>query len=376
MKLQTVLIGKISLDPANVRTHDEKNINAIVASLKRFGQQKPIVLDSNNIVRAGNGTLEAAKRLGWKTIKAVKSELQKEELIAYAIADNRTAELADWDDEALTQQLLILDDELRDIAYLDFEMPADNIEPNEKDDEVPDTAGNEFNVELGDVWQLGKHRLMCGDSTDKQSVEKLMDGEKADMVFTDPPYGYSYKSNHQTKHEMLKNDDKILNFIPLMFDVMEDNSCAYVCGSHQNIDAWKKLFSKYLKYKNMIVWMKNNWSMGDLKGAYAGRHELILFGHKGVVELQGKRDSDVWQFDREPPKDHPTQKPVDLISYAISKVLCNRVLDMFLGSGSTLIACEKTNRKCYGMELDPNYCSVIIKRWQDFTGQLAQKIGA
>lgn len=373
LKTVSLPISDIQLDPSNVRKHDKKNIKALVASLKRFGQQKPIVLDKNHIVRAGNGTLTAAQELGWTHIDVVVSDLEPSELTAYAIADNRTAELAEWDLEALGDQLKSLDEELAEIAFEDFEHPDAEVEPSEKDDEIPDVDGNEFDVKLGDIWQLGDHRLMCGDSTDKACVDKLMNGAKADMVFTDPPYGYSYHSNHQSKHKMLKNDDKILNFIPVMFDVMEQNSCAYVCGSHQNIDKWKPLFSDKLTYKNMIVWKKNNWSMGDLKGAFAGQHELILFGHKGKVELQGKRDTDIWQFDREPPKEHPTQKPVDLIAYAIGKVLCNRVLDLFLGSGSTLIACEKTNRKCYGMEIDPNYCSVIIKRWQDFTGKEAKR---
>jgi DNA modification methylase len=125
-------------------------------------------------------------------------------------------------------------------------------------------------------------------------------------------------------------------------------------------------------YKNMIVWKKNNWSMGDLSGSFAGQHELILFASKGKPKIIGKRDTDIWSFDREPPKLHPTMKPVDLIIFALSKWQSGKVLDLFLGSGSTLIACEKTNRKCYGMELDPHYCDVIIKRWEDYTGQKAE----
>ena len=221
---------------------------------------------------------------------------------------------------------------------------------------------------MGKLILKSRHRVLCGDSTDIKAVERLMDGQKADMVFTDPPYGYKYESNYQDKHKMLLNDDIILDFIPVCFDYMEKNSAIYLCTSHQVVDVWKPLFEKAFNYKNLIIWKKNNWSMGDLKGAYAGQHEIILFGHKGKVSLEGGRDTDIWEFKRTPPKLHPTQKTVELIEYAITKVMCNRVLDFFLGSGSTLIACEKTNRKCYGMELDPKYCDVIIKRWEDYTG--------
>lgn len=368
MNIKSVPIDSLCLDPSNVRKHNEKNLQAICASLKRFGQQKPIVVDKNNLVRAGNGTLQAAQAIGWKKIDVVYSELESAEMIAYAIADNRTAELADWDMSGLKEQLGGLDEDLREVAYEDFPLEELATEPDEKDDDVPDTDNNEFDVKLGDLWILGEHRLVCGDSTDILQVERLMDGQKADVVFTDPPYGYKYQSNYQKKHKMLENDDKIIDFLPVAYSAMENNSCIYVCGSHQTIDIWKPLFQRNFTYKNLIVWKKNNWSMGDLKGAFAGQHELIMFGHKGKIELEGKRETDVWEFDREPPKDHPTQKPVDLISFAISKSLSNRILDLFLGSGSTLMACEKTKRKCYGMEIEPHYCSVIIKRWQQFTG--------
>lgn len=259
------------------------------------------------------------------------------------------------------------DEELKNL--FDFGESKSTPEQDEKEDQVPEVK--ESFVKKGELWLLGEHRLLCGDSTNIQHVEWLMGGEKADMVFTDPPYGYKYESNHQTKHKMLKNDDQILDFFPAMITAMAKNSTAYVCGSHQTIEKWKPLFASHLSYKNLIVWMKNNWSMGDLKGSYAGQHELILFGSNGSQDMIGKRDSDVWQFDRNPPKDHPTQKPINLIEYALSKFQSGKVLDLFGGSGSTLIACEKTNRKCFMMEIDPHYCGVIIERWQEYTGQRA-----
>jgi len=247
------------------------------------------------------------------------------------------------------------------------------IEPTEglmDEDAVPEIP-EEPKTKLGDVWILGNHRLMCGDSTSIDAVEALMNGQKADMVFTDPPYGYKYESNHQDKHAMLLNDDVMLDFAPSAYAAMFENSSIFVCGSFQTISRWIDYVSQHFSYKNLIVWKKNNWSMGDLKGAFAGQHELIIFAHKGRVELLGKRDTDIWSFDRVPPDMHPTQKPVDLVEYAMSKVSIGCVLDLFGGSGSTLIACEKTNRHARLMELDPKYCDVIIKRWQDFTGQKA-----
>jgi len=361
--------------PYDKNPRDNKGaVKKVVMSLKEYGWQQPIVVDKAGVIIVGHTRLKAAKKMKLKTCPVmVANDLNEAQVKAYRIADNKTGEFASWDDDLLL-------DEIKNLIDLDFDIELTGFELGDFDleepgggltdpDEVPEAP--EGVTVLGDLWILGDHRLLCGDSTDIKQVERLMDGQKADMVFTDPPYGYSYQSNHQSNHSMLKNDDKILDFMPVLYESMEQNSCVYVCGSHQTIEKWKPIFSETFTYKNLIVWKKNNWSMGDLKGAYAGQHELILFGHKGKIELLGKRDTDVWSFDREPPKDHPTQKPVDLIQYAIEKVLCNRVLDLFLGSGSTLIACQKTNRKCYGMELDPHYCDVIVKRWEQYTGQMA-----
>jgi len=250
-------------------------------------------------------------------------------------------------------------------------LTPEQIEPGQTDeDAVPEVPEQPITV-LGDVWVLGKHRVMCGDSTSIDAVDTLMDGGKADMVFTDPPYGYSYESNYQDKHTVLMNDDKMLDFAPACYSAMFENSSIFVCGSFQTINKWIDYISVHFAYKNLIVWKKNNWSMGDLKGAFAGQHELIIFAHKGRVEIIGKREPDVWSFDRVPPEIHPTQKPVELIEYAMSKVKSGLVLDLFGGSGSTLIACEKTNRQARLMELDPKYCDVIVKRWEDFTGKKA-----
>jgi len=235
---------------------------------------------------------------------------------------------------------------------------------------VPEAPEVPVTIE-GDVWVLGNHRLACSDATSVDAVDKLMDGKKADALFTDPPYGYEYKSNYQNKHAMLLNDDVMLDFAPAAYAALFDNASLFICGSFRSISKWIDYTAETFKYKNLIVWKKNNWSMGDLKGAFAGQHELIIFAHKGRVDLIGKREPDVWTFDRVPPEIHPTQKPVELIEYALSKVNSGLTLDLFGGSGSTLIACEKTNRHCYMMELSPVYCDVIIKRFQEYTGKEA-----
>ena len=361
----------------NSRTHSDEQVAKIASSIREFGFLNPVIVDGQNGIIAGHGRVMAAQKLGLIEIPVLRADhLSDAQKRAYIIADNRLALDAGWDAEMLRVEFA----ELADLGF-DLDLTGFSLEEIDLNiEEIPEGLTDEDAVpeapetpvsKLGDVWQLGNHRLMCGDSTSIDAVEKLMDGNKADMVFTDPPYGYKYESNHQDRHQMLMNDDVMLDFAPVINSVMFDDSSIYVCGSFQTISKWIDYISINFKYKNLIVWQKNNWSMGDLKGAFAGQHELIIFAHKGRVELIGKRDPDIWRFDRQAPDVHPTQKPVELIEYAMSKVKSGGVLDVFGGSGSTMIACEKTNRINYSMELDPKYCDVIIKRWQDFTGKQA-----
>jgi len=363
----------------NSRTHSDEQVAQIAASIREFGWTNPVLIDGNNGLIAGHGRVMAARKLGIQEIPTIQlahlTEAQKRALV---LADNQLALNSGWDLEMLKLELEDLKAEDFNLDLMGFDVDfidglLNEIEPTEglmDEDAVPEIP-EEPKTKLGDVWILGNHRLMCGDSTSIDAVEALMNGQKADMVFTDPPYGYKYESNYQDKHAMLLNDDVMLDFAPSAYAAMFENSSIFVCGSFQTISRWIDYVSQHFSYKNLIVWKKNNWSMGDLKGAFAGQHELIIFAHKGRVELLGKRDTDIWSFDRVPPDMHPTQKPVDLVEYAMSKVSSGCVLDLFGGSGSTLIACEKTNRHARLMELDPKYCDVIIKRWQDFTGQKA-----
>jgi DNA modification methylase len=368
-----VPIEKLVRHPRNNNRHSIEQIEALSKLIKAHGVRHSLVVSNRSgFIVAGHGRLEAALKLGIKELPVDYQDFSSEaEEYQCLTADNEIARWAELDYQNIYDTLKELPDV--DVSLLgieDFKLPEEEIIPQCDEDEVPE-ATPVPKTKRGDIWLLGNHRLMCGDSTIIDDVEKLMNGEKADMVFTDPPYGYSYESNYQSKHKELRNDDKILDFLPLTPMFMENNAAIYLCTSHQVIEKWKPLICDNFNYKNMIIWKKNNWSMGDLKGSYAGQHEIVIFASKGKVQLEGKRDTDIWEFPRVKPDLHPTMKPVELVEYAITKITCNRVLDLFLGSGTTLIAAEKSNRKCLGMELDEKYCDVIIQRWQKYTGKEA-----
>lgn len=373
IKVEYVSIDKIKPYQRNARKHDSKSIEVIANSISEFGMADPIaVWGKENIVIEGHGRLLALKQLGYDKAPIIHLDyLTDEQRRAYTLAHNKTAEFSEWDMELLTDEAeSIFNIDLSDFG---FDLSEDEEEETEIiEDEIPEEV--EPVAKQGDIWQLGRHRLMCGDSTKTEDIDRLMDGVKADMVFCDAPYGYKYESNRQDKYKMLQNDDKILDFIPAIWGTMKDNCPVYEFCGWQSLKEWLEYFENTsLDLKNVIIWKKNNWSMGDLKGAYAGQYEVILYLNKGRVELNGSRDTDIWEFDREPPKMHPTMKSIELIAYALNKSSKKDdvVLDCFGGSGSTLIACEQTNRTCFMMELDPHYVDVIIARWEQFTGQKA-----
>lgn len=361
----------------NVKLHPKEQIEQIKKSIVDFGNNDPIAVDENNVIIEGHGRYEALKELGYEEAECiVLTGLTEDQKNAYRLVHNKLTMNSDFDMKGLEEELNKINMDLTAFDFDPFNMDEEEKEIIE--DEAPEVdEEHEPIAKVGDIWELGNHRLMCGDSTKKENVERLTEGQLVDLVFTDPPYGYEYVSNHQNKFDMLKNDDKILDYITPIYDFMKENSAIYSFCGWQSLLKWLEYFNKTkLELKNVIIWKKNNWSMGDLKGAYAGQYEIILFLHKGRVELNGKRDTDVWAFDREPPKLHPTMKPIELISKALkqSSKENDTVLDIFGGSGSTLIACEQLDRKCYMMELDPKYCDVIIKRWETLTGKKAKLI--
>jgi DNA modification methylase len=243
---------------------------------------------------------------------------------------------------------------------------------------VPEVT--EATCKLGDLWILGNHRLLCGDSTDKEQVEKLMDGEKADMLHTDPPYGIDYEGGSK-KREKIEND--AVDIFPFYKDVFanahlatKDGASAYIWhASTETHNAINAFIASGWQYKSYIVWNKNNSTFG--RSDFHWKHEPCIYGWKQKFThtwYGDRKQTTVWDIDRPSRSDsHPTMKPIELCERPISfsSKMGDIILDLFLGSGSTLIACEKTNRKCYGMELDEHYCDVIIKRWEDYTGESA-----
>jgi len=243
--------------------------------------------------------------------------------------------------------------------------------------ETEDPEQVETDIQEGEVFKLGEHRLMCGDATDEEHVEKLMDGEKADMVFTDPPYGIEFQSNNrEDKFDKIKNDDKIIDVQNILQGIIKEDSHRYICTGEQVYHVWREMFND--TYKNTIIWDKGNGGMGDLENDYAPQYEMIIYCNPENTELNGQRDTNLWTISRDDVNDysHPTQKPVELPARAIrnSSTHDDIVLDLFTGSGSTLLAAEQTNRKAFCMELDPQYCQVIINRWEDLTGKNAEPV--
>jgi site-specific DNA-methyltransferase (adenine-specific) len=384
LRLESVLISSLSLDPTNARRHDSKNLASIEGSLRLFGQRKPIVVTGGNVVVAGNGTLEAAKSLGWSEIDVVRipADWSAEQVKAYALADNRTAELAEWDAKVLADQLVELDAVGWDVAEFGF----DALEPPVNlDDDVPLSFDDvESKVKLGELWQLGNHRLLCGDSTDEKSVAYLMNGELADMVFTDPPYGVNYDGGHATdmRREKLINDDKIDMYdLPLRnaYLFSKDNAALYLWFSDSFAKTVVSGVEKHnWKIRNWLFWNKNVAQFGAIGAQYKMKHEPCIYAFKKghTVNWSGpSNEVTVWDVKRDHKNEfHPTQKPVELAERAIRNHTVENVLDLFGGSGSTLIATHANHKKAFVMELDPKYCDVIIDRWERLTGLTATRL--
>lgn len=380
-------ITSLVSDHKNARRRTDRSSQLIKESLQKYGAARSIVIDEENRVLAGNGTIEGAKQAGIKNVRIIETDgdeiiavkrtgLSEDEKVGLALADNRTADLSEWDAEML-HQLSEEHDlspwfEQEDLDELFNVTDVDPVEGNTDPDDVPEPP-EDPTTKPGDLWILGNHRLLCGDSTNPQHVERLMDGKKADMVFTDPPYGVEYDSGWQNKLGQIKNDDTILEIAPIIWQFLADDSAAFVWTSHHVYPIWRQQFESF--YKQTIIWRKAGGGMGDLKGQYAPDYEMALFCTKGSPKFQGRRGMAVWDIGKDRATDyvHPTQKPVALAEQALADFTKAKqiTLDLFGGSGSTLIACERQHRHARLMELDPAYCDVIVKRWEDFTGNTA-----
>jgi DNA modification methylase len=359
-------IKRVQPNPNNPRAIRDARFEKLKQSIIDFPEmleKRPLVCyteGKNYIVLGGNMRLKALQDIGHGEVPIMLAdEWSEEQRAQFLIKDN--VGFGEWDWNTLANEW---DAEKLEAWGLELP-PMDAIELAAEEDNYEMPNELQTDIVLGDLFDIGEHRLLCGDSTDSDQVAKLMDGEKADMVFTDPPYGYSYESNYQKKHKELLNDDKILDFLPNVYLFSKDNIAIYLFCGWQTIKEWiLEVEKNSFDLKNIIIWKKNNWSMGDLKGAYAGQYEVMLFLHKGRIQLKNGRGQDVWEFDRVPPKKHPTMKPIQLIEKALKDTTENNnlVLDLFLGSGSTMVAAHQLKRKCYGIELDPKYCQVIIDR--------------
>lgn len=365
----------------NSRTHSDEQIAQIAASIKEFGWTNPILVDGDNGIIAGHGRLSAARKLGHDEVPVIElKDLTETQRKAYIIADNRLALNAGWDNEMLTIELndLLADGFALDILgfdakELDALLAPEEVEGLTGEDEAPPLP-EEPKTKLGDIYQLGNHRLMCGDSTSVDAVETLLQGQRADMVFTDPPYNVAF-NGRSGKFDVIKNDDlpeeQFSQFIQdwlQTFEAFRPNSY-YICCNW----AFYGILQSALKPKACIVWAKNVFGLGR---GYRHQHEFIMFD--GLIDPDIKNESDLWNIAKDSKYVHPTQKPVAISERAIknSTKPNNIVLDYFGGSGSTLIACEKQNRHARLMELDPKYCDVIVKRWEDFTGKKAMLVNA
>lgn len=383
-KLQVVYKPVADLIPYanNSRTHSDEQVTQVAASIKEFGFTNPLLIDEQGGIIAGHGRLMAAKKLGLEQVPTITlvglTDAQRK---AYVIADNKLALNSGWDEELLSLEIERLKELDFDIDLLGFDedeladlLPEIEVLPDGDEDEVPEPPEDPVS-RLGDIWQLGNHRLMCGDSTSIDAVDLLLEGQKAQMVHTDPPYGVSYQSNLRTKSEkfdVLKNDDVFLDIAPII------EACStgwvFVWTSWKVLTTWIDLFEGFGYPSNQVIWYKGGGGIGDLKKTFASDYETALVWHRGA-ELTGKRIGSVWKVDKDGASTylHPTQKPVALAEEAIDKTTKKgyTVLDLFGGSGSTLIACEKTGRVARLMELDEKYVDVIIKRWQTYTGKEA-----
>lgn len=395
MQIKKVEVEKLIPYVRNSRTHSDAQVAQIAASIKEFGWTNPILVDGENGIIAGHGRLLAARKLGVKDVPVIElAHLTESQKRAYVIADNQLAMNAGWDTAMLTLELADLKESEFDLDLIGFDakeleklLEPEQVEGLTDEDAVPD-APEEPKTKLGDIYQLGNHRLMCGDSTSIDAVEKLMPNEYADLVFTDPPYNVAYSGRGDNNLGKIKNDDMsdeqfedfCRAFFGCYFAKMKPLACIYVCHPDSQSApklAFEKTFAEQFKKSSTLIWVKQSAGMGWQD--YRAQHEPILYGWKegsGKHFYCGDRaKTTIWKIGRDAQSKyvHPTQKPVALPEEAINNSSKGKdiVLDLFGGSGSTMIACEKLGRHARLMELDPKYCDVIVKRWEDFTGKKA-----
>ena len=395
--VKKMLIADLKYDPQNARKHSDVDISAIAKSLDKFNQQTPIVITPDGTVVKGNGTMMAAQKLGWTHIDTVVTYLTGDELTAYKIADNQTGLLSEWDLGRLSEQLIELEEDpaLFDALSFGESWLAENLpehfaieqpEPEIVEDEVPEPPVNPI-TKPGDLWILGEHRLLCGDSTNPSDVARLLNGTKPFLMITDPPYGVEYDANW--RNDALRSDGtpsdgratgKVLN------DERFDWTDAYKLSPAHVAYVWHAgMFSADIvvnlrdagfKIRSQVIWKKSNFAIG--RGHYHWHHEPCWYAVRdgGSSKWCGDRtQSTIWEIAKPSKSEtgHSTQKPVECMARPIRNHGGNAddVHDPFSGSGTTIIACEKLQRRCFAMELNPAYVDVAVQRWEALTGKKA-----
>ena len=367
--MEIVKISAIKANSKNPRVIKDDKFKKLVQSIKEFPDmlnKRPLIcftdVDKKYVVLGGNMRLKAAQEIGLKEMPIILADdWTQEQRDEFLIKDNVGFGEWDWDQLANEWDSELLDNWGLDIPNFDKEvLEAEEDDFDTTPPEIPITV-------LGDLYEIGDHRLLCGDSTDSDQVAKLMNGQKADMVFTDPPYGVSYQSNMRTKTEkfdVLENDNVFItewiNNLPLF-----SKGFVFVWTSWKVLKQWIEFCEPIGELSNLIIWDKGGGGIGDLKKTFLTDFEIALVYHRGA-EIKGKRLGSVWSVGKDSGSNylHPTQKPVELPAMAIENITNKNelILDLFLGSGSTMVASHQLKRKCYGMELDPKYCDVIVNR--------------
>lgn len=357
----------------NPRSLSEEQFSTIKDSLKRFGFVDPVIVnkhpDRNDIIIGGHQRVKVAKSLDFEEVPTVELNLTLEQEKELNIRLNKNTGSFDFDmlaNHFETDDLIEWGFSPEELDFFEVEEDEPEVEEDDFDEEPPE----EPKTELGRIYQLGNHRLMCGDSTSEEDVKRLMNGELADMAFTDPPYGVSYTNNMNNNHDVIMNDDVLLDFRHILLEFSKNNTHWYIWTSDPIYNKWREMYQE--QFKSTVIWFKGGGGIGDLAGDYARNYELCLFCQNGRRELNGSRDGGVWEIGKDAGSDyvHPTQKPTKLSAYAMSKSSNKNdiVLDLFGGSGSTLIAADLAQRQCRMMELDPKYCDVIVKRYCKLKG--------
>jgi len=376
----------------NARTHSEEQVAQIAGSIAEFGFVNPVLVGDDGVIVAGHGRILAARKLGLSEAPViVLSHLTPTQRRALMIADNAIATNAGWNDEMLAAELAALKEEAFDLDLLGFDdaeldrLLALELQPDDHADDAPEPPADPIS-RPGDLWICGEHRVLCGNATVLADIEKVLDGDLADMTFTDPPYNVNYansaKDKQRGKNRPILNDALGEDFGELLYDACVNiltitKGAVYVCMSSSELDRQQAAFRRAGgKWSTFVIWAKSTFTLG--RSDYQRQYEPILYGWKDGADHYwcGARDQgDVWFFDKPHKNDlHPTMKPVALVERAIRNSSKSRdiILDPFGGSGATLIAAERAGRRARLIELDPKYVDVIIRRWQDQTGQTAK----